>query len=141
MFSARIVVCLVMTSWASMVVSGEHDRPSYNEMRRYVISQLTDEQIMRLHEESVVEYEEFKREEQEIAERNAAKQREKYSRCDSDVVYKERHRDECRRPDFIYELPSRYSSQKELFEDKLMGVCGVMKTVSDARKFGCLPPD
>ncbi len=135
---------LVLITLMAHVLSagaGESDRPNYEEMRRYVISKLSDEQIRQMHKDSIAEFEEFKRNEKIQAEQREKSQQKIYAKCESDMAYKERHKDECKRPDFVYELPSRYSSYKQIYEEKIMGICSVARTIADARHFGCLPPN
>jgi hypothetical protein len=118
--------------------------PNQNQMRGYRVSKLSDRQLLSLHEKSVQDFEIHKRLQAEDGKKYWAERAQRQQACESNPAAK------LRDPRGCYEsLPIGYESigkplvgwdsPEKFFEDKIVGVCAMMKTVREAKHTGCLP--
>ncbi len=138
LLAASIIFLLVGLSYLLGVFSALYEKPNYNEMRKHAISRFNDDALKALYKASQDEYErenlKHKEDVKKFWELHSARQ----NKCAADVVYRERHPDECaHRP--IFPPEPIFSSVDDVFERKLMGICLLITTVKEAKAIGCLP--
>jgi hypothetical protein len=114
-----------------------------DKMRAYRMSFLTDAQVLELHDRAVAESVKERKiaDEQDKAywaERNRA-----YADCESNPSAKLRDPDHCNQPIPLGMMDGGNQSLVEppdaLFEDYVMGICAMVHSVREARRFQCLP--
>lgn len=149
-----ICVSVLLTGILAIWVNKENNKPpSYQEMRKYVISHMPDEEIRRLRNDAEKESKIMKeRMEREEAEEKAREYR-KYDEIDklcSDIAYKEKNIEKC-----SYSMPSSIFGRgglyifardqpwyvENIYEGKIMARCQSVTTRKEAQKAGCIDPD
>lgn len=119
----------------------ERVAPVYSEMRSYRISQLSDDEIRRLHERSVQDFEKEKREAADQSMEFWAKKRIELEKCKADIAYREKNPSNCTLPIMWQSIGEPdHQSPESIYEIKLMGMCLFVDSVKKAREYGCLPP-
>jgi hypothetical protein len=118
----------------------DHRKPDYQEMRSYVISRLSDDQIRRACEAAQIQHDkEYASEKQHIE----TSRREKAEKCfnpQNDIAFRERHAWECStEPEELFAIDPMVPSVHQYYEDHLMGFCGYVRTVREAKAHNCLP--
>lgn len=126
--------------------------PSYQEMRKYVISHMSDNEIRRIRNESEKESKTIKeRMEKEEADAKDRRYKEYYetARLCNDIAYKEKHIEKCSEPGpsslFNGGLEVLVENQpwyvENIYEGKIMARCQSVTTRKEAQKAGCIGPD
>jgi hypothetical protein len=118
--------------------------PDRQQMRAYRISRLSDQQLISLHEKSVQDFEQHKQLQAEDGKKYWTERAQRQQACESNPAAKLRDPRGCYEPLPIeYEAIGKplvgWESPEKFFEDKIMGVCPVMKSVREAKQAGCLP--
>lgn len=133
-----VVLLTIGLALTVAVVVPLYRAPDYEEMRKHVLSKMSDEQIRSLHEEALVEYERTLQRDRSQQDKDASLAMQRQARC-SDIVYKERNPDACRTTGFIFPPRPTYSSAEQVYEGMIMGVCRTLTSVKEAKSVGCLP--
>jgi hypothetical protein len=125
-----LCVVLFVVIW----IAGCDSAVNYADMRRYIVSKLTDQQIRDLHKLAEQDREQALTESADETQRAQASAAKKAALC-ADVVYRTRH--DCT-PGYHVETPE-VPSVERFFELRLMGVCMFVNKRSEAVEKGCLP--
>jgi len=113
-------------------------------MRAYRLSRMTDEQVIQLHQDSVREFEEHKRQQAEAGKKFWADREERRRACESNPAAKLRDPNHCfeflpltiediGKPLMGWETPDKF------FENSLTEFCQLADSVHKAKRIGCLP--
>ena len=117
--------------------------PDQSEMRRYILSKLSDEQIRELHSQAQAEVARNIKIAKEEGEQYWDQKRKILARCDQDVAFRTRHPHDCSMPlnqEAIGRPIFGDSNVEIVFERNLLGVCYFARSVYEAKRAGCLPP-
>ena len=107
----------------------------YKEMRAYVLSKLTDEQVREAHRLAQKDYEQnLKMLAKQQAEADVRAQ-EKWVKC-SDIAYRTKNESACMPG---YPVKMEPTSKEQFFELRLMKGCMFVSTRQKAKEAGCLP--
>jgi hypothetical protein len=122
---------------------GDSAPPDVSAMRAYRLSQLSDPQIRDLHRSAREEHDRLQREAKERAAEFWKKHSEECSKASADVAYRARNPEACALPlGWLYiDEPLDGRSVEEIFENNILGVCNLVWTRRDAKKYECLPQD
>lgn len=121
---------------AVVVLAGCSKPPDYQEMRRHVVSKLTDAQIREAYELASKDYETERAALKRAADRHAAEQEEKNKKC-LDPAYAERN--DCSGDGLMSGYVPQPQPLHQFREARIMGPCLYVQTRSEAREKGCLP--
>jgi hypothetical protein len=128
------------------VIRPELRKPDISEMRAFLISHMTDDQLRAVHQMAADEAVKRQRATDAYKETSRAELNADIASCDSkmaDVAYKARHPEGCNRlPQFLFDDHPAFRNQStdEVFEEMIIGTCEFAKSVYEARRRGCLPP-
>lgn len=126
------------------------EKPDRFRMRSYLVSKMTDAELIKLHTEAVQDFEVHKQKMAEAAMRaDADRARQQYEisqrqqECLNNPAIKLR-RGGCSEPTYErFSRPDDFGSLQEnpeaYFEAKLMGICTYVESVREMRQAGCLP--
>lgn len=124
--------CVVI---ASILVAGcDRPAPTMDEMHRYRLSQLSDDELRAMHAEAVIEAKRLTEGAKRHAEELASRLEEKAAAC-RDPAY--RARNDCA-PGYIVPSMQAYYSPDEVFTSMINGPCVFARTWKDAIKRGCI---
>lgn len=123
---------------AGAVLAPFYATPDYEEMRKHVISRLSDADIRLIQQEARRLFAEAQEADRLEAQRAWEEAAEIADQC-ADIAYRERHPDRCKPPGFVVPPIPRYRSVDQVYEQRLMGICPLIRTVREAKKVGCLP--
>ena len=140
--AAGIAIVFVVGLVALWVEIRDRQPPNLAVMRQYRISKLTDDQIREMH--AVAESEFAKVQQEAVADGETFWRRysEECAKTQDDVAYRVRHPDECRLPITWQSIgkPLERRTVEQIFEGKILGICNLVFTVRDAKRYDCLPP-
>lgn len=137
------IVLLAMVAAFAYYAATAEDRQvaDVQAMRAYVVSQLTDEEIKQLRLEAKNEVSKREAAYKKDQEEYWQKRSEQHSKCE-DFVYKTRNEEMCRGSfsDVLMLKEHSFDSttENEIFENLLLGVCKYEISVAAAKKLGCL---
>jgi hypothetical protein len=133
-----IVVAAVIVGYAAPNLA----KPNSAEMREFRLSKFTDEGLRELHSKvQAAEDERRAANEKVVSEAEAAvyaRIAECSAKIDDPAAYRARHPEGCPRPPSPMR-PMRERTTDEAVEQVVMGRCGFVSTVWEARHAGCLP--
>lgn len=136
-----VLVCAGAVLWP--IIAESYEQPDPAKMRAYRMSLITDAQVLELHARAVADSAKQKQwaDEQDKAywaERNQAS-----ADCEANPAAKPRDPDHCFKPIPLGMMDGGNQALVELadalFEDYVMGMCAMVKSVREARHYRCLP--
>lgn len=133
-----VIAVLLVTGVVWLQTADRREPVSIGEMRRHLLSQMTDDQIRTLHEKAVLESAEQTARRAEVLASQAQDRDMHLERC-SDPAYRTRNRTSCSTPIMGLGIQMPSTSVDAVFERMLLGVCVFNRTRHDAREMGCLP--
>jgi hypothetical protein len=140
---AAVLVLGIAGLMLAPIVKESYEAPDPAKIRAYRLSLLTDAQVLDLHARAVAESAKQAKiaEEQDRAywtERNQA-----YADCEANPAAKLRDPDHCNRPIPLGMMGGGYRALVEppdaLFEEYVLGICSIVHSVREARRYRCLP--
>lgn len=151
-----LIMALFFGSFIIVFVIWLHEEynkpPSYEQMRKYVISHMPDDEIRRLRndaeKESKIMKERMEKEKADKEEREARKYDEMVKLC-SDIAYKEKNIEKCNYIGssslfggglYIFARDQPWNVDN-IYEGKIMARCQSVTTRKEAQKAGCIDPD
>lgn len=132
-----IVVAAVLVGYAVPNLA----KPNSAEMREYRLSKFTDEGLRELHSKVQAAEDERRAANQKVVTEAESAVYASIAECDAkidDPAYRARHPEGCPRPPSPMR-PIRERTTDEAVEQVVMGPCGFVSTVWEARYAGCLP--
>ncbi len=141
-----VVVVAAAAAIAFFVNGPQFGKPDIREMRAFLISRMTDDQLRAAYKEAAAEAEKRQQATAAYKETARAEMNADIAACDTkmnDAAYKARHPEGCNRlPQLLFdEHPAfRTQSTDEVFDEMIIGTCAFANTVYKARTSGCLLP-
>jgi hypothetical protein len=139
-----LVVALFYPFVLKPMIQERTQAPESYKMRAYVLSRLSDQQVIDLHEKAARDFEEHKRKQAEEGKQFWEGLRQQQVACESNPAAKLRDPNHCLMP-----LPLGYEdvgkpsygweTADKFFEAYVMGRCIYASTVHEAKSLGCLP--
>jgi hypothetical protein len=136
-----VIVALPVAAFGTKWISESHP-PNQAEMRAYVLSRMTDDDIRRARSQAELEYQKAVADAKADAEGFWREKSATLAKCEHDIAFKTRHPTECTLPLTWMTIGQPLSSQQSvevIFERNLMGICFAAPTIRYAKEFGCLP--
>ena len=118
--------------------------PDKGQIRAYLVSKLSDEQLMKLHNNSVREFEEHKKLQAEEGKKYWAERAKRQQACEANPAAKLRDPHGCSEPlpitfEDIGKPLMGWENPEKVFEHNLIGLCATVRSIREARQAGCLP--
>jgi hypothetical protein len=131
---------------AGLPLIGERfQSPDRSAMHAYVVSKLSDAQLLDLRQRSIELFETRRKQAADDGRRFWAERERRAAACEANPASKLRSETGCREP-----LPIGFESigrpelgsetPEKIFETELLGHCVMANSVDEARRMGCLPP-
>jgi hypothetical protein len=138
--TAVTVSCILAASVIALVATDELRKPDYYEMRTYIVSQMSDDQIRTVDAMAQEKFNQQQMQREKEDREIRAQIANNMENC-RDIVVKERGK--CYIP-FNWDHPSNgggWLSKSQIYETNLMWYCSSRRTIWAAKLHNCLPKD
>lgn len=141
-FAAVLVLGCAAAALAP-IIQESYEKPDLAKMRAYRMSVLTDAEVLELHARAVADSAKQKQWADEQDEAFWADRNRAITGCESNPAIKLRDPNHCSPPIPIGMMSGSNQALVEpadaLFEEYVMGICSMVKSVREARHYRCLP--